>query len=66
MCGLRAVRARHFEVDPRMRVDEVDLRHDPRQLDVLVHREIAEAMVRFDRRRPKDCRCEQARHGTES
>ena len=54
MRGLRAVRSRDVEVHPGMRVHEVDLRDDAGELDVLVHREVAETVVRAAPARQRD------------
>ena len=51
--------SRHVEVHPGMRIHEVDLRDDARKLDVLVHREVAEAVMRERRGRDQNTRRDQ-------
>ena len=61
MRGLGAVGGRHVEVHPGVRVHEVDLRDDARELDVLVHREVAETVMGVGRRGENEARGEQTR-----
>ena len=55
-----AVRAGHVEVHPRMRIHEVELRDHAAELDVLVHREVAEAVMGAGRAGQEQSRSEQS------